>query len=137
MVRRLKAGVVKRSRQGLGKLRRLVNSVFRKESVAASLKRRRGECIRCGACCRLLLRCPLLGKRRDGSHFCRIYKRRPAMCSLFPLDEKCLADRDLASPGVACGYRFVAAATAKRPRSAAGPSRRENAPEPAGAGTRR
>jgi hypothetical protein len=137
MVRRLKAGVVKRSRQGLGKLRRLVNSFFRRESVAAGLQRRRGQCRHCGACCRLLFRCPLLGTREDGSSFCRIYRSRPAMCSLFPLDEKCLADRDLASPGVACGYRFMATGAPKRPRPAAAAPPRHRAAEPGGVASHR
>jgi hypothetical protein len=95
------------ARQGIGKVRRLMDLAFRKKAVEAGLRLRRGHCRRCGACCRLLVRCPMLGKRKDGSHFCRIYRRRPLSCRLFPLDERCLAERDFELPDLPCGYHFA------------------------------
>lgn len=67
-----------------GKLRRFVQS-HGSQDTAALLARRQGECNRCGACCKILLRCPFLGTDADGQYTCRIYDRRFAQCRLFPL----------------------------------------------------
>ena len=68
-------------------------------------ERRRGECRRCGACCRLVHRCLFL-RMADGVASCTIHKYRPANCRIFPVDERDLADRDLIAPSLSCGFFF-------------------------------
>ncbi len=89
-----------------GKVRRLALVTFRPGYVRRSIARRRGECLRCGACCRLGFRCVWL--RRNGSTTeCRFHDLRPPNCRLFPIDERDLADRDLILPHRPCGYSFA------------------------------
>jgi hypothetical protein len=91
-----------RARQVQGKLRRFVNSNFRKEEVDAEIELRRGDCNRCGACCEILFKCPFLKKHDDGTSTCGIYEDRPNQCRLFPLDR-----RDLAEVRGTCSYYFI------------------------------
>ena len=89
-----------------GKLRRTLLLAFRKKRVEEKLKRRQGACNRCGACCKLLFKCPAY----DDSHGdpkCLIYNDRPGVCGLFPLDEKDLRDRDFVMPERKCGFFFA------------------------------
>lgn len=88
----------------LSSARRLFLNLFRPGYVRASLAQRIGECKRCGACCQLVCRCFFF---RDGDRTpsCALYGRcRLPNCSNFPIDRHDLADRDLVSPDVACGY---------------------------------
>ena len=62
-----------RARQAQGKIRRFVNTNFRKQETINSLALRRGECNRCGACCELVFKCLFLKKNVDGSSLCGIY----------------------------------------------------------------
>mgnify|MGYP002395603775 CR=1 FL=1 len=55
---------------------------------------RKGQCIGCGACCRLPVRCIFLSGNR-----CRIYKNRPRQCRSFPSSPRDLVSHD-------CGYWF-------------------------------
>ena len=71
-----------------GKVRRFLLSRFRTDYVRAQAKRRRGECRRCGDCCRISFRCPFL----KGGNSCIIYERRPLPCRIFPADERDLRD---------------------------------------------
>ena len=91
-----------RARQAHGKLRRFVVTNFRKQETIAALSLRRGECNRCGACCELLLKCPFLKKRRDGSTTCGIYENRPNSCRLFPIER-----RDIEEVRGTCSYYFI------------------------------
>lgn len=91
-----------RARQAQGKLRRFVNSNFRKEEVVAKLALRRGDCNRCGACCEILFKCPFLKKHEDGTSTCGIYEDRPNQCRLFPIDR-----RDLEEVRGTCSYYFI------------------------------
>jgi len=88
-----------------GKARRLYLGIFRRRYVRQSVARRRGECRRCGACCKLGFRCCLLRDNGAVSE-CLLHRLRPPSCRLFPIDERDLADRDLVEPEVPCGYRF-------------------------------
>ena len=90
---------------GLGKLRRLYLTTFRPRKVERMLERRRGECIRCGACCKLVFTCPHL--EESSLPTCLVHGRRHRSCSHFPLDERDLFDRDRVSPETKCGYRFL------------------------------
>ena len=85
-----------------GKVRRFVQSSVLREDTEPLLSRRSGECNRCGACCKILFRCPFLGTDALGQYTCRIYDKRFAQCRLFPL-----RPADLRELGEACSYTFV------------------------------
>jgi len=89
-----------------GKLRRLYLSTFRKKYVNEMITKRKGQCNQCGACCKLLLKCPFLIENEN--HFsCKIYgKVRPVNCVVFPINDKDIKDRDFVLPSVSCGYFF-------------------------------
>lgn len=91
-----------------GRPRRLFLGVCRPGYVRRSHARRRGECIRCGACCQMAIRCPHLIYDDDGLSACDIYDgKRPLNCRNFPINERCIADRDVNAPDLPCGYHFV------------------------------
>ncbi len=83
------------------KIRRFVLCKFHKGYVEAQLKKRRGDCLQCGKCCRFLYRCPfLIGS--DENMRCLIYNFcRPSQCIAFPIDVK-----DLEEVNFKCGYYF-------------------------------
>ena len=84
-----------------GKVRRLWRVHFRKEYVRSQLLVRKGECRQCGACCNLLVTCPMLTKQG----LCFIYGTcRPKSCRVFPIDQKDIDEINLF--GGHCGYRF-------------------------------
>jgi hypothetical protein len=89
-----------------GKIRRGFLIAFRKKRVLEKLDRRRGDCTRCGACCKILFKCPAYDDA-DGVPKCLIYNDRPGVCGLFPLDEKDLRERNFVMPGRKCGYWFT------------------------------
>jgi hypothetical protein len=91
-----------RARQAQGKIRRFVNTNFRKAETVAALSLRRGECNRCGACCELVFKCPFLKKNADGSSTCGIYENRPNSCRLFPIEP-----RDIMEVRGTCSYYFI------------------------------
>lgn len=72
----------------LRKVRRSYISTFHAEYVRQSIEAtREGDCTRCGACCKLVYRCPFLGEDSTNQPFCRIYgELRPASCKTFPFD---------------------------------------------------
>lgn len=84
-----------------GKVRRFVQANLQKERTQASLARRRGECNRCGACCKILFQCPFLKTDADGQYTCSIYEKRFSQCRLFPMHP-----RDLREVGEQCSYTF-------------------------------
>ena len=63
-------------------LKRKVMPLIKKDYVRKKLEKRKGECRRCGQCCR---GCPNLGK----DNLCRVYENRPSWLCFrdFPLDE--------------------------------------------------
>jgi hypothetical protein len=97
---------------GWGKIRRAWLITCRSDYVRRSLTRRQGECRRTGACCNLMLRCPALENEGD-FHRCTNYLHRGPNCSIFPIDERDIRDRDRIMPDVPCGYSFIPEATAK------------------------
>jgi hypothetical protein len=99
--RRRVALLRRKTRQAKGKIRRWLLDKFRKEQIEKAIAKRRGECRKCGQCCRLVFKCPFLQK--EGScETCKIYKYRPAQCRHFPIDKN-----DLRELGKTCGYYFV------------------------------
>jgi len=104
-VKVVRSGGWQRVRHLWGKVRRLGLGFFRPGYMARNLKRRRGECRRCGVCCHLSVRCPLF-RDLGGLTECRIHGFRPRNCRIFPVDERDIAERDTLAPDVPCGYRF-------------------------------
>lgn len=86
-----------------GKVRRFVQAKLVQQDNEALLAKRRGECNRCGACCKILFRCPFLGTDSEGQYTCRIYERRFSQCRLFPLHAA-----DLRELEQECSYTFEA-----------------------------
>ena len=84
--------------QGWGKVRRYVLSKVRRGYVEEARARRQGECQRCGSCCAIMFRCPML---KDGNR-CSVYENRPTQCGHFPIDE-----RDLRYLEHVCGFHFA------------------------------
>ena len=83
-----------------GKIRRFIQSNVLTEDTDALLARRKGECDRCGACCKILFRCPFLGTDEEGKYTCQIYEQRFAQCRLFPLHSRGLLEVE------ECSYTF-------------------------------
>lgn len=79
-----------------GKLTRFVTSL-----VLPVDPSRTGECERCGACCRFLVKCPFLrpSKEDPGSFECKAYFLRPLQCRKYPRTKR----EQIHHP---CGYRF-------------------------------
>ncbi len=89
-----------------GKVRRFYTTMFRKDFVEKREAARQGACHRCGACCKILYRCPFLLEENPGLYTCRIHGVKPGNCQIFPLTNKDLRDRDIVSPAEACGFTF-------------------------------
>lgn len=88
-----------------GKIRRQVKVVIRSPRTKTYGLQRKGRCVQCGTCCKLLFRCPFL----DNENRCSIYTSglRPAVCAKFPICPKDLVDVQLVGD-CECGYRFDA-----------------------------
>jgi hypothetical protein len=99
--------------QARGKVRRFLQSQFRKQEVHARVAERHGECDRCGECCRILFRCPFLRADGDGGYLCGIYQLRFEQCRHYPI-QAC----DLREVGK-CSYTFPAESVAPNARPVA------------------
>lgn len=86
-----------------GKARRFAQATFAHQDTDALLARRQGECNRCGACCKILFKCPFLGTDAEGQYTCRIYQHRFSQCRLYPLHAA-----DLGELQGQCSYTFEA-----------------------------
>lgn len=84
--------------------RRFLLRLLRPKYVQAQLEKRQGACKRCGACCQMSWRCPHLFYDENGLASCHLYgKGRASWCRDFPIDERCLADRDSIGFKEPCG----------------------------------
>ncbi len=84
-----------------GKCRRFWLVNFQKAYVEQQLSKRQGDCHQCGACCSMLVTCPMLTKEGN----CLSYGTcRPTSCKVFPVDQRDINEVSLC--GVECGYRF-------------------------------
>jgi len=69
-------------------------------SVLPVSKKRKGQCINCGACCKLPNVCPFLKPNGDGKAYCSVYSLRPLNCRKYPRTESELVTADT------CGHSF-------------------------------
>lgn len=99
-----------------GKVRRFVQASLLRQDHEALLARRRGECKRCGGCCRLAFRCPFLRTDAEGQTSCRIYGLRFTQCRLFPLHAA-----DLLELRGECGFSFEGESAVPAPTTRAAP----------------
>jgi hypothetical protein len=94
-----------RAKQAKGKVRRFFRANLYTRENDALLARRQGECTRCGACCKILYKCPFLieDAAPDGAvqYSCAIYGDHYNQCRIFPLVPK-----DLEEIEEPCGYTF-------------------------------
>jgi len=97
--------------QAVGKIRRFYKSTFTLRKAVQLTELRRGECNRCGRCCKILFRCPFL-REEAGAYSCRIYGHHFTACKLFPLEPK-----DIAELGGECTFYFVTPQQAARERA--------------------
>ena len=86
--------------QGIGKIQRYTKAKIRKRYVRRQLEERKGSCLRCGNCCKILFNCPFADFSNDLVH-CKIYDVRFHVCRIFPIDERCLQDVNFE-----CGFFF-------------------------------
>jgi uncharacterized cysteine cluster protein YcgN (CxxCxxCC family) len=86
------------------KIHNVTETFFYPERTAQNLAMRRGDCNRCGVCCKLLNRCPHLIEDKDGPR-CGIYKTRYDQCATFPIDPRTLALVN--AMGATCSYAFA------------------------------
>ena len=100
-----------------GKLRRFVQSNALTQDTDTLLAKRKVDCDRCGACCKILFRCPFLSTDDEGQYTCRIYKMRFAQCRLFPL--RATDVRELRED---CTYTFEAERLGPAPLAAPEPA---------------
>ena len=95
-----------RAKQATGKVRRFIRAnIYKKENQTAAWPPQ-GECTRCGACCKILFKCPFLiedTSKEPGQvqYSCSIYGKYPNQCQLYPLVPK-----DLEEIEEPCGYTF-------------------------------
>jgi hypothetical protein len=82
------------AKKALGaKIKRINNSLLPVD------KNRKGKCVSCGECCKLVFVCPFL-KYKKGKSFCSIYKIRPTGCRKYPRSSKEFVTQKT------CGFRF-------------------------------
>ncbi|UCG58195.1 MAG: YkgJ family cysteine cluster protein [Phycisphaerales bacterium] len=69
-------------------------------SILPVSQARSGQCISCGACCKLPNTCPFLRYNQDGKSYCSIYSVRPLNCRKYPRTKSEFITADT------CGHRF-------------------------------
>lgn len=90
-----------------GVVRRFVLYIFNRKYINEQHLKRQGECLRCGACCKLTFKkCPCLKTEEDGKYICIKHEIfRMPNCILFPIDDSDIKDRNIISKKQ-CGYYF-------------------------------
>jgi len=90
-----------------GVIRRFFLSSFRKKYIDKNSLKRQGECLRCGACCKLVVnKCPYLKTETHEKCSCVKHEsNRLPNCKVFPIDVSDIKDRDLILKKP-CGYFF-------------------------------
>jgi len=75
-----------------------INRTF--SSILPSAKNRKGECVDCGACCKLPNVCPFLKFKPNGKSYCFIHFIRPLNCRKYPRIKSEWITKDT------CGFKF-------------------------------
>ena len=90
-----------------GVIRRFLLYIFNKKYINKKHKERKGQCIRCGACCKLAVKkCMYLEIDTNKIYFCKHHKSfRMPNCVIFPIDNKDIKDRNIITKEP-CGYYF-------------------------------
>ena len=101
-----KLSIGKRALLFVGKARRWALHTFDGDYIRKSHKRRTGECARCGACCKLGIKCPSLKADEAQGTKCTKHVVRTRNCVVFPIDETDIRDRNIIKPDTPCGYSF-------------------------------
>lgn len=83
-------------------IKRRYEILLEKQKVEEMLKRRRGECLGCGECCKASFNCPFLYKSGD-KLLCRIHHTKPEVCKIYPYSENDMFPHTIGK----CGYYFV------------------------------
>ncbi|MBW7897581.1 hypothetical protein B188_24080 [Candidatus Brocadiaceae bacterium B188] len=81
---------------------RRMNYIFNKQEIHSSLKKRQGNCLRCGRCCQASFKCQHLEYDKNGLSLCKVYDQKPLMCSLYPYNE----DDYFFHLKPTCGYKY-------------------------------
>ena len=92
-------------------------------SLLPIAENRRGECNRCGQCCKLPFPCPFLRFDEQGLSSCAVYFARPPSCRKYPR----IASENLTPE--TCGYYFVSPDQIRTTK----PQPAHDTPAPAGA----
>lgn len=74
----------------------------KKDEILETYKTRKGECKRCGKCCKPSFRCANLTYDYNGRSCCKINGSKPQLCKLYPFNDKDFF-KHLRST---CGYRY-------------------------------
>jgi len=83
-------------------LKRRYLMLLRKQTVEDGLKRRRGECLGCGECCKASFNCPFLFQKGE-QWLCKIHETKPEVCKTYPFNEGDVFPHTVGK----CGYYFV------------------------------
>lgn len=89
--------------------------LLKKDVVENGLKRRRGECLGCGACCQSSFPCPFLFEK-DGKLLCKIHETKPDVCKTYPFNEQDVFPHTQAT----CGYYFISEEEAEKETAESG-----------------
>lgn len=90
-----------RASQAIGKLRRFYRANLNTSENEALLAKRQGECNRCGACCKILLKCPFLIEKPNNEYLCAIHGQHFNQCRIYPL-----VPQDIKEIEGTCSYTF-------------------------------
>jgi len=71
-----------------GMVRRYYLTHYHTGYVERQMERRKGECARCGTCCKIVFDCPYL----EDDNECTVYEERALQCRAFPIDERDLEE---------------------------------------------
>lgn len=69
-------------------------------SILPVSPKRKGQCVNCGACCKLPNVCAFLKAGLDGRGYCSIYPIRPLNCRKYPRTDSEFITQET------CGYSF-------------------------------
>ncbi len=83
-------------------LKRRYMMLLKKERVEDGIKRRRGECVGCGECCKASFSCPFLFEK-EGRLLCKIHETKPTVCQTYPFNEEDVFPHTIGK----CGYYFI------------------------------